>query len=205
MVLGGGASYFFNDPSLNRRVDNTRFFGVNYVFFNKNNHLAFNPGFNFQSNQFSSKIREDYLSQINQHIISLSLDMLLKVNKHAYLRAGLFFHKLLSSDVSMVNTYNRNSSFYYGSSELQADYHPTKLQAGVTVGVSFPFKLFKRFHKFNIKIVEFASSLVKEDYTLSKAMIGKETKVMSRKARPTMLTLGFDFNFNRVKKKAEQD
>ncbi|PBQ31622.1 hypothetical protein CNR22_07520 [Sphingobacteriaceae bacterium] len=205
LVVGAGVSYFFNDPSLNRRVDNTRFAGVNYVFLNKNQHLAFNPGFNLQTNQYSSKIKEDFLTQINQHVLSLTLDMLLKINKRAYLRAGLFFNQLASSDISVVNTYNRSSAFYYGSSELEKDYHSTNLQAGVTLGVSFPFKVFQRFHKFNIKIAEFASPLVKQNYILSKAMIGNETKVLSLKARPTMLSIGFDFNFNRIKKKKEAE
>jgi len=205
MTLGVGASYFFNDPSLNRRVDNTRLVGINYVFCNKNQHLAFNPGLNFQANQYGSRIREDLLTQINQNLLSLTLDMLLKINKHAYLRAGLFFNKIISSDVNVVNKYNGNGSLYYGSSELEKDYHPANLQAGVTLGLSIPFKLFKRYHKFNIKFVEFASSLVKQDYSLSQAMIGKETKVISQKARSTMLIIGFDFNFKRIKKKKEED
>lgn len=205
MVLGIGASYFFNDPSLNRRVDNTRFVGLNYVLFNKNKHLAFNPGFNFQWNQYSSKIQENTLMQINQHLINVTLDMLLKMNKRSYLRAGLFFNKLISSDASVVNTYDRNSSFYYGSSELQKDYHPANLQAGITLGLSIPFKMFRRVHKLNIKLVEFASPLVKENYVVSKTLIGKETKILSLKARPTILSIGFDFNFNRVTKKNEEE
>lgn len=200
MVFGYGLSYFFNDPSLNRRIDNTRSFGFNYVFHSKNGALSFNPGINYQVNTYHSPIAKQIMVHVSQHAFSGTLDVLLKTGKKFQLRVGLLF--LLAADHFVDVSYTDFSSRgYYSNSEFYKTYSPQTFQTGANVGIAYLFKLFRREQKFNLKVVQHANSPVRSDFWMSKALVGQDTKVLSTKARPTMLVASLEVNLQRLKKK----
>lgn len=209
LTVGFGPNYIFNDESLNRKTGSTRIVGLNYIFQNKRQNMSFNPGLTAQVNNYYTLMNQDQTVNVNQTLFGLNLDVLLKINKRCLVRVGLCFNKLSSSSVSLSQKlYNGNGIYSYGSSEMEKNYSPTTFQSGLVMGVSVPFKLFGREQKFNIKYFHIASSIVNSDYWLPKILIGQDVKVLSQKARPSILTLGFDFNFwkkKAKKKKTEEE
>jgi len=206
LVIGGGVSYFFNDKTLHRRIDNTGLIGINYIISNKNQTLSFNPGINYQINAYHSQITAWRLIHINQNLIHVNLDVLMKINKRTLLRVGLIFNEVFNSTISVSQTDVSGRAYYsYGNDELEKGYSVSKMQAGFTIGLSFPFKIRGRDQKFNIKFNQLVSSLVNSDYNLSKLLVGEDVKALSVKARPAVLLIGFDFNFRRIKKKKTEE
>lgn len=204
IVIGLGPSYFFNDKTLRRRVDNTRSIGVNYTINNKTQNLKFSPGIGFVINEYHSRLSNSGLVNVSQRLLGLNADVLMKIRKKILIRVGLFFNKVGYSSIFISRTnYNSRGYFGYGNDQLYKNYSEASIQAGFTLGCSFLFKLFKREQKFNIKFVQQASPLVDSDFNLSKTLVGEDVKVLSHKARATMLVLGFDFSLKRVKKKKE--
>lgn len=207
--VGFGPNYIFNDESLNRKTGATRIVGLNYIFQNKRQSVFFNPALTVQVHNYYTLMNQDQAVNVNQTLFGLNLDVLLKISKRCLVRVGLCFNKLSSSSVSVSQKlYNGNGYYSYGSSEIEKNYSPSTLQSGLVLGVSVPFKLFGRDQKFNIKYFHIASSIVNSDYWLPKTLVGQDLKVLSQKARPSVLTLGFDFNFwkkKAKKKKTEEE
>lgn len=204
LTVGFGPNYIFNDESLNRKTGTTRIIGLNYLLQNKHQNLAFNPAITAQVHNYYTVMNKDQTVNVNQTLFGLNLDVLMKIHTRCLVRVGLYFNKLSSSSVSISQKlYNGTGYYGYGSSEMEKNYSPSAFQLGVILGVSIPFKLFGREQKFNVKYLHTASSIVNSDYWLPKILVGQDVKVLSQKARPSVLTLGFDFNFwkKKVKKK----
>lgn len=204
LTVGFGPNYIFNDESLNRKTGTTRIVGLNYILQNKHQNLTFNPALTAQVNNYYTVMNKDQTVNVNQTLFGLNLDVVMKISKRCLVRVGLCFNKLSSSSVSISQKlYNGTSYYGYGSSEMEKNYSPTTFQSALVLGVSIPFKLFGREQKFNVNYLHTASSIVNTDYWLPKILVGQDVKVLSQKARPSMLTLGFDFNFwkKKVKKK----
>jgi hypothetical protein len=205
LVFGFGASYFFNEKTLNRYIDNTKLAGLNYVIYNKNQSLSFNPGLVIQLNDYHARMSNKRLVHVRQDVLSLNLDVLMRLSKKSFFRCGLFFSGLYHSKVFITqDDYNSRAFYSYGSSELTKGYFPVTIQAGFTLGLCFPFKLFKRDQKFNIKFTQSVSPLVNSDYNLERVLVGEDVKVLTNKARATMLIFGFDFNFKNSKRKKDE-
>jgi hypothetical protein len=200
ITVGTGPSYFFNDKTIRRKLNNTASVGINYSIANKNQNLQFCPAFNLQFSKYRSQIVPGQLANVNQNSFCLNLDVLLRYSKKSLLRVGLFFSQIYSSNID-ISTKIYNGRGYYGYDALSENYFPANTQAGFTLGFSFPFQLFKREQKFNIKLTQTVSRLVDTDYILSENLIGHETKVLSAKALPTAFVLGFDFSLKKLKKK----
>lgn len=205
-VAGMGVSYFFNEKLINRHIDNTFMCGINYMFHNKNQQFVFNPGINFQNNDYHARMNNLRRVHVNQALVGLSLDMLMKTGKSTLIRVGLFVNRITSSSViiSQPNA-TRQGRYFYGNSDLSKEYNPAMLQSGFSVGMSFLFKLFRRDQKFNIKVCHTASALVTTNYHLSRQLAGEDVVVLTTKARPTMLILGFDINLKRLPKKDKEE
>ena len=204
VTFGYGVSYFFNDKSLNRHLDNTQLLGLNYSISNRSQILRFCPGLHLQFLDYHSEMSDARLVHVSQNLLGLDLDVLMKLNKFSLLRVGLFVNKTTHSSISISQKlYGQGGYFAYGNSEIEKGYSQTNWQTGFSLGLSIPFKLFKREQKFNIKLVHTASPIVEYDYVLSKTLVGEETKVLSVKARPTQIIFGFDLSLKRVKKKKD--
>lgn len=202
VTFGAGVGYFLNDKSLNRHLDNTQVLGINYSIGNRAQHLSFCPGLHLQYMDYHSEMSDARLVHVSQNLLGLDLDVLMKLNKFSLLRVGLFVNKTNHSSIYISQKlYGQGGYFGYGNSEIEKGYSQTNWQAGFTLGLSVPFKLFKRAQKFNIKLMHTASPVVRSDYIISKTLVGEETKVLSVKARPTQLVFGFDISLKRLKKK----
>ena len=130
----------------------------------------------------------------------------MKLSKRALLRVGLIFNEVFYSNLEVSQTDLTSRAYYgIGNEEIEKGYSVSKTQAGFTIGLSFPFKIRGRDQKFNIKLNQLVSQLVNSDYNLSKLVVGEDVKALSVKARPTMLLIGFDFNFRRIKKKKTEE
>lgn len=206
LVLGGGASYFFNDRTLNRHIDHTRFIGLNYVVHTKTKAFSFNPGLHIQTNNYHARVEKTKLVHVNQNVFSLTLDILMKLNKKQWLRVGLFINGVYYTNI-FISTSRYNGRNYYsaGNDAMYKSYFSSDFQAGITLGLCFPFRLFNREHKFDIKLAQFASSLVNSDFKMDKDIAGKDIEVLSTKARPTMLIIVLEFNLQRVKKEKKSE
>jgi hypothetical protein len=206
LLMGCGASYFLNDKTLNQYLDNCKMIGFNYVINNKNQRILFSPGIYYQSNAYHSKFEGDHLVHVNQDVFNFNLDVLMKIAKTKYLRVGLFLNRLDYSNVFISEAGLNSKNYYtYNAYGVDRNYFSPKYQAGVTIGLSFPFELFKREQKFDIKLSQIASPIVNTDFNLTKAEVGEDLKVLSVKGRPTMLILALEFNLRRIKKKKEKD
>lgn len=204
VTFGYGVSYFLNDKSLNRHLGNTQVLGLNYSISNRAQLMRFCPGLRLQFVDYHSEMSNARLVHVSQSLFGLDLDVLMKLNKFSLLRVGLFVNKANHSTVSISQKlYGQGGYFAYGNSEIEKGYSQTNWQTGFSLGLSIPFKLFKREQKFNMKLVHTASPIVEQDYVLSKTLVGEETKVLSVKARPTQIIFGFDISLKRVKKKKD--
>ena len=143
--------------------------------------------------------------EIDQETICANLDVLLKLQKKLYLRVGLFFQTKLFSSVNFIEKDLNGKVYYsYGNEELEKNYSETTFQSGFCLGVSIPFKLFNNQQKFNITYNQIATPIVNTDYTLY-GYYSYDVKVLSVKARPGILSLGFDINLQRNKKKKTEE
>jgi hypothetical protein len=206
LAIGFGPSYFFNDNTLNRYIDRTELIGLNYLISNKSQNISFNPGINFQTSEYHARMHEKGLVHVNQNVVNLSLDVLMKISRKSMLRVGLLFNSVYYSSLFITRN-DLNGKRYYGYSNnlLYNEYSAERWQAGLSLGTSFAFKLFRRDQKFNIRLVEIVSPLVTSDFYLSKALAGEDIKVLSVKARPTMLIVGVDLNLIRMEKKKTEE
>lgn len=198
LVISMGPSCFFNLPGA--KIDWSGSVGVNYVFNKKNRVIVFNPGLNTQINAYQTKMNYNRLIHINQHLLNLTLDVLMRVGKKNRLRAGLFFNKEFLTVIQVSQRAYGGRAYSYSGSELEQDYSPTTIQAGFTLGFNMPFKLFKRQHVFSIKTMHIVSPLVDHDYNLTQKQVNEDLTALSAKARPTMLIFAFEFNLHKAKK-----
>lgn len=202
--MGLGPSYFLTDKTLKRHIDNTLLFGGNYAFNNKRQSLIFNPGLRVQINDYHARLANKNKVHVTQHALGIHLDALMKLSRTGFLRVGLFCSRILYSYV-VLSWENNAVNNYSASSDLNRDYSPATNQAGFNIGYNIPFRLFNRKHKFNITFQHVASRLVNSDYSLNKTLVGETITVLSAKARPSMLTLGFDFNLKQPSKKKNKE
>ncbi len=205
IVFGAGLSYFFNDASLNRRVDNTRSFGLNYILHAKKSAFCFNPGIQYQVNNYHARATAYSTVDVHQHALSVSTDVLLRLNKALQLRVGLVFNRVVDHFIEVTYTGNNSKGYYYYSnSEFYKNYDPKNFQAAANLGLSFLFKLFRREQKFNVKYIQYANGLVNSDFWMSKSVVGEDTKVLSSKARPSMLVFSLEISLQRLKKRNKE-
>lgn len=199
MIFGFGPSYFFNDPSLKRYIDHAEIFGFNYQIHLKGNALIFNPGIQFQVNRYHAKLAPKQLAHVEQYTAGIVLDVLMRLRKKMQLRVGMIFGAV-PYNVVEVSYRDNNSRGYFSNDDLYKTYSPQKFQASANVGICFLFKLFRREQKFNIKVVQYGSRLVNSDFWMRKDQIGQDAKVLSSKAKPTMLILALEINLQKLKK-----
>jgi hypothetical protein len=206
LVTGLGPSYFFNDPTLHRRVDRSWLVGLNYVLHNKSQAIAFNPAFHLQTSTYHSQVQTGRMVFLKQRAINIHLDMLLKLSKRTSLRAGIFFNSLVGHSIDMIDKQLNGGHYYSWSNDsLYRNYRGRDLQAGITLGMCFHFKMFKRENRLGIQLNHFATSLVHSDYKLSKFVAGEEVTVVSAKARPTMLLLTLELGYRKNEKKKRDE
>ena len=204
-VAGGGPGYFFNDPSLNRSVNYSTIFGVNYLFSNKRQAVAFQPGIHLQANKYHTKADEHIAVHFVQRTINIHLDVVLKVSRKCYLRAGIFFNAVYFHALRVVQTnYNGKRFYSFNNGAIEGPYSGTDFQAGINAGLCFPFRLFNRDQLFGIQFNQIVSSLVNSDYRLDKAVAGADVKVVSSATRASMLLLTLEFNLSKKEKKKEE-
>lgn len=205
MAFSFGPSYFINDPSLKRRIGHAEAFALNYQIHLNGNSLLLNPGIQFQLNNYSAKLAPNQLAHVKQFTAGLVLDVLMRLKKKIYLRTGLIYSAVTSNEIELSFT-DYNSRGYFSNDALYKSYSPQNFQASVNMSLCFIFRMFRREQKFNIKFVQFGSRLVNKDFWLSKDVTGQDdVKVISVKAKPTMLILSLEINLQRLKKQKKKE
>ena len=210
LVLSLGPSYCVNEPVARRHVTYSQSIGINYIFISKKSYFSFNPAINLQTANYTTTMQYTREARVNQRLLNLTLDVLMRISKRSLLRVGLFFNKEMTTTISITQRSATNGGGYYsyGNSILDRSYFPAPAQAGVRFGWCIPFQLFKREQRFNLTLAQFASPLVESDYTLTKSQVGEDVTILSTNARPTVLIIGLEINLQRKdkpKKDAEED
>lgn len=207
ILAGAGPAAVFNDASLKPRLHNTQWLGFNYVYRQKNNAFAFNPGILLRGNDYRASAGNSGKVHMNQNMVSFTLDMLLKISKRNFMRAGLFINDVFSNVlfVTELNVQGRKTTRYIPA--VYSDYLPNRLQAGFTLGLCFPFTLFHHEQKFDLLFQQNVTSVVSSDYYLDRSVLGERLKVLTAKAWPTFLSVGFEFSLatTRVRERDERD
>jgi len=205
-VIGAGPSYCFKEPVARRHVNRSEAIGVNYMFSTKKSVFIFNPGINFQSNDYHASMMYDQTAHVTQRLLNATLDVLVRAGKHLYLRAGLFINKEFSTHIMISRKNSVPGGYYsYGNSYIEKSYYPAGIQAGTQLGISIPFHLFKREQKFNITWIQFASPLVSSDYILTKNQVGEDVTILSARARPSALIFSLEFNLQKKEKPKKEE
>jgi hypothetical protein len=180
--------------------------GFNYVLTNKKQRIHFNPGISYQGNHYHARIEKGNIVQVNQTIFDLTLDMLMKITSHKYIRIGLIFRRLDYSDVTIAETDLLGKTILNNNTtDLRRDYQSSLYQAGISAGICFPFNMFNREQRFNLKLMQAATPVVDADYRLSAVIAGRDVKVLSAKARPTMLIASLEFNLYKLIKRRKKE
>lgn len=206
-VAGGGPAYFFKDGGVKPSVNYSTIFGINYRLGNKRQAVLFNPGVYLQANKYHTKADEHTSVHVTQRAINLHLDVMLKMSKSMYLKAGIFFNALYHHGLRVVQT-NTNGKQYFSFSNnaVLGPYSAANFQAGINAGICFPFRLFHRDQLFGIQFNHIVSPLVNRDYLLGKDVTGKDVTVLTTGTRASMLLLTLEFNLKKQeKKKREED
>lgn len=213
LVFGSGPGYFIKDNYLHHQISRNNFFGLSVLFYNKNKNLAFNPNIVYSYEKYITKLPNNSFCGITQRKFGINLDVLLKLSKHSFLRAGLNFHKIDNSfiEVSYAQTgtgYGQssfsNSHVWFSNSEMYKGYSSNNYQAGIRLGLTFPFIFIKQDMKLNVNIDHFASNLVNTDYYYKNSS-GTETKVLSKNSAPSKLLIGLEIKLKKPKKQNKED
>jgi hypothetical protein len=206
LVTGVGPSYFFNDHLPDRQVDRSWLVGLNYVFYNKGQAIGLNPGVHLQTTTYRAQVQPQRFVYLKHRAINIHLDMLLKLSKRTSLRAGIFFNSLVGYSIDIIDKRLNGSQYYAWSNDsVYRNYHGRDLQAGITLGMCFRFRMFHRENRLGLQVNHFATPLVHSDYRLSKNVAGETTTVVSAKARPTMLLLTLELGYRQKEKKKSEE
>jgi hypothetical protein len=199
VLFGYGPGYIFNDKTSSHKPAQSLCIGIKYTLSLKNQGAAFNPGLTIQKNIYNSRITGESMVHIRQSMVNLNLDVLLKIRKKIFLKAGISFSHMVSTDVIVVLHDVAGKQYYsFGNLQVYKNYYPSVLQAGVNAGICLSFGA-RRQQKFGANIVHTASSLVDVDYDLDKTLVGKDVRVLSKNARPTMLILIWEIHLRKTK------
>lgn len=201
LVLGGGPSCFFNDPGLRRSVNYSTLLGARYLIGNKKRAVAFHPGIHLLSNKYHTRGDNRMIVFVTQRAISAHLDVLLRLRKKTYLRAGIFVNAVYRHSVNVGQLYRNSINYSFSNNDIMRPYSGTSLQAGINLGLCLPLRWFQRNDLLGIQLHQAAAPLVHSDYVLNKSLIGVDINVLSRKARPTLLLLTLEFSLARKEKK----
>jgi hypothetical protein len=212
-VFGCGPGYFIKDNYLHHQISRNKFFGLSVLFNNKNRRIAVNPSLVYSYDKYITQLPYNSFCGITQRKFGLNLDMLLRLNKHSFFRAGLNFHKLDNSFIEVSydqnsNTYNQisfsNSHIWYSNGEMYNGYSSNSYQVGIRAGLSFPFQFTKQEMKLNITLDHSASNIVNNDYYY-KNPFGPSTKVLSKNSTPTKLLVALEIKLMKPKRKKKEE
>ncbi|MES2680409.1 MAG: hypothetical protein V4635_11010 [Bacteroidota bacterium] len=199
LVFGYGPGYIFNDKTISPKVSHSGCVGIKYLLSLKNQSAAFNPGISLQRNIYNTRITGESLVHIRQTMVNLNLDVLLKIRKKIFLKAGISISHMASTDVLVILRDVAGQHYYsFGNAQVYKNYYPSALQAGVNTGIGFSFGS-KREQKLFACIFHTASSLVDADYVLDKALVGRDIRVLSKKSRPTLLIITWEISLRKTK------
>jgi hypothetical protein len=206
-----GPNYFANKQSVNNPVGYSKMAGINFFFFRKKSAFSFKPGLNLIANDYDARLQlPNTILRVKQRLIGLNLETLLRLNKSSYLKVGLFINKVMSSRIDIIYSQSSGNYFAYGNSYLDNTYTDKYLQAGVSLGVSFPFMIKTVESKFNITCVQNAMPFLEYDFELPNYPAKNGKALFSSKALPTFLMFGFEVALKKhlkkeVKKSEEEE
>ncbi len=208
ICFGGGPNYVFNSPNSNYNVGISEIFGANYSLTTKNEVFTFKPDVHLMLNDYNSKIQlTNGIVRISQRLIGINLEVFLKIGKKNYLKAGLFFNKLLGTQIETIYRKGSGNYYAYSTNSFLASYSPQYLQAGMSIGAAFPLSIKKRDFVFNLTCMQFANSFLEKDYSIL-GLPGKNGNALfNAKVIPAMFLFSFDIALkkNKEKKKNEEE
>ncbi len=202
LVAGMGPNFFVDHSGISPCTGDSWMIGINFLFCKKNRVFQFNPGISFTSNLYIFGVNEYESVGIAQRASVLNLDVLMKISRKNYFRFGLALARMEHSSIaiSLSRTTNTYYNYSYSNNEVYNGYSCTDFQAGVTAGLSFPFKLFKRDLKFDVSIRQIVSPAVTQDYYHYNTISGENVKVIGPKYLPTTIMFAFEINLRKKKK-----
>lgn len=213
LVFGFGPGYFLKDNNLYRQISGNKFFGFSVLVHNKNKHMVFNPSLSYSTDKYIVKSSYYDFFGITQRLFCLNLDVLLKTSKRSFVRVGLNLNKIDNSFLEIsYNNYGgttgifgtTKNSFWYSNNELYEGYSSNNFQAGVRVGMSFPFRINEQEVKFDVTLNQSATSIVNTNYYQTNPK-GELVVVLSKNAMPTRLLFGIEVKLMKPKKKKKED
>jgi hypothetical protein len=148
ILFGFGTGFFAKDNYLANKVSNNRVAGISYVLNNKNNRMAFNPSLVINDDKYYVKLPFNSFCGVMQNKLGLNLDVLMKIHKKLFIRAGINFNKVVNSEIERV--YNQteikypflstsSSTFKYSDNNLYHGYSYNPYQMGMRGGICLPF------------------------------------------------------------------
>lgn len=213
LVFGFGPGYFIKENYLYHQISRNKFFGLSMVLNNKNKNLALNPSLVYSYDKYIAQLPNNTFCGITQRKFGLNIDALLKLSEHCFFRAGINLNKIDNSFIEVSYGQNpnntgligfSNATTWFSNSNMYTGYSSNNFQAGIRLGVSFPFIFLNQNMKLNITLDHSASNIVKDDYSY-KSSSGTETKVLSKNATPSKLLIAIEIKLNKHKKKKNEE
>ncbi|HOZ88025.1 MAG TPA: hypothetical protein PL029_09715, partial [Bacteroidia bacterium] len=123
ILFGYGPGYIFNDKTSSPKPGHSGCIGVKYLLSLKNQGAAFNPGITLQRNIYNTRITGESMVHIRQSMVNLNLDVLLKIRKKIFLKAGISLSHMVSTDVLVVLRDVAGKQYYsFGNPQVYKNY-----------------------------------------------------------------------------------
>lgn len=206
---GLGTLFFIQPHAKSYPPGFSRSFGLNLLIAKKNASFLIRPGIQLVSNAYNSKVLiYDASIRIKQKLLVLNPEVLLKISKRNYIKAGLFFAHLYNTTIDVIYSTGGSGYYSYSNSYIYRNYSPTEFQAGITTGICFPFKVKNTSMKIDITVVQYAIQPVNSDYDNPDLNAGNSVPIMSSSLRPSVLMMSLEMALvkrNKDKKETAED
>lgn len=198
----GGVVFFPDKKGGNYRASDGFLFGMNALFFGRKNAMVFKPALGLARNSYTgARTPERTYIEINQTFLAFWPEVMLRVHKNTYLRCGLFFNQLLTSNIDYAYYIGAtNTIAYYSNGLYYENYKPVPTQVGIVSGFSHAFKVKKAEMSLNFTAAYHATGIVREDFYNRHMPIPKDRLIMSAAVRPLTLMAGLDIAVKRKEK-----
>jgi hypothetical protein len=198
LVFGGGVNYIFADQIKQHRLGGTFFSGVNFIINKHNRGILFNPGFYISGHTYTTKLSESFKARLNENMIGINLDVLLRISRKNYFRLGIHYCRQTFA-YPEIDVRNNNTQVYsYSGDDLYKNFSPYVYQAKIVAGICVPVKLrAAQSHsrtKLNLLLIQNAIPLLNKPYELPTYQSSNKKVVWSQQSYPTSLVASLEIN-----------
>ncbi|MCC6371346.1 MAG: hypothetical protein IT236_10105 [Bacteroidia bacterium] len=205
LIAGAGPLVFIGTQRADYFIGSSRNIGVNLLIAKKRQAFIFKPALLLINNGYNTaaSIYETH-TRVEQKLICLSTEAMMKISKRQYLKAGLFAGLLRRTQVDVVYSTTGSSYYAYSNNDLYKHYVPTEFQAGVSIGWYLPITTNKRDFAIDFTIWQYGTPPVSKNF-MNPDPLGSTTKpVMSVNHRPTVFFINFEMALRKKKKEKEE-